>query len=125
MQSTSLTLLDRLCGPVPERSAWERFVELYTPLLGHWARQRGFTATDAEDLVQELFVRLLRRLPAYERREAGSFRGWLFYEVRTVAGQFRRARATRPLPTRSPASDLEEADELSDMEENEFRKHLV
>jgi RNA polymerase sigma-70 factor (ECF subfamily) len=38
MHSTPVSLLERLRRP-DERAAWERFVQLYTPLLCAWARR--------------------------------------------------------------------------------------
>jgi DNA-directed RNA polymerase specialized sigma24 family protein len=53
--STSATLLQRLRRP-SDQDAWLRFVELYTPLMQHWASRRLGLA-DANDLVQGLGCR--------------------------------------------------------------------
>src|SRR5438093_11617398 len=80
MNTTPVSLLERLHQP-NEQQAWEQFVELYTPLLYHWARRTGAQPTDAADLVQELFLLLLRKLPEFTYDRQRSFRAWL----RTVA----------------------------------------
>jgi RNA polymerase sigma-70 factor (ECF subfamily) len=58
-------------------AAWDRFVELYTPLLFSWARRCGETEADAADLVQEVFVTLVQTLPTFEYDRSASFRGWI------------------------------------------------
>src|SRR5438445_6391414 len=55
--TTSTSLLGRLRQP-GERQAWQRFTELYTPLLYYWARRLGMQPSDAADLVQEVFALL-------------------------------------------------------------------
>jgi RNA polymerase sigma-70 factor, ECF subfamily len=76
MLPTPASLLQRLRAP-GERRAWDEFVELYTPLLFHWARRAGVQEADAADLVQDVFVVLVRKLPEFEYDPARGFRGWL------------------------------------------------
>ena len=54
MNTTSESLLFRLqSAPDGEldQNAWEKFVQLYTPLMFHWARKVGLQQSDAADLV--------------------------------------------------------------------------
>lgn len=76
MFATPASLLDRLRKP-EEATAWDRFVELYTPLLFHWARRLGLQATDCADLVQDVFLLLWRKLPEFQYDKARSFHAWL------------------------------------------------
>src|SRR5690242_15425848 len=76
MHSTSGSLLERLRQP-NEQEAWNRFADLYTPLLYYWLRRLGLAENDAADLVQEVFVVLLAKLPTFEYQKDGTFRGWL------------------------------------------------
>src|SRR5437868_2870673 len=55
---TSTNLLEQLRHPADAR-AWERFVDLYTPLLYGWACGQGLRDADAADLIQEVFVVLV------------------------------------------------------------------
>lgn len=58
----------------PEAFAW--LLEAYGPRLnGYFLRCCG-SAPDAEDLLQELFLRLIERIQAY--RHDGRFENWLF-----------------------------------------------
>ncbi len=76
MNSTSLSLLERLQKP-GDQVAWSRFVELYSPMLFSWACRAGLNATDAADLVQDVFTLLVQKLPGWKYDESQSFRGWL------------------------------------------------
>ena len=76
MNTTSHSLLQELRKP-EANDAWKRFVKLYTPVLFDWAARAGLQETDAADLVQEVFVILLEKLPEFEYDRTGSFRAWL------------------------------------------------
>ena len=76
MDSTSASLLMRLRSPGNEQ-AWDRFVELYTPLIYYWARRAGLQPQDASDLVQEVLALLVKKLPEFQYDQSKSFRGWL------------------------------------------------
>jgi RNA polymerase sigma-70 factor (ECF subfamily) len=124
MLTTSPTLLNQLRQP-NQPDAWDRFVHLYTPLLIVWARRQGFQETDAEDLAQEVLVRLLHLLPTYERGPGQSFRGWLARVTRNQCQDFRRRRATRALPAADGLSGVDDRTPGSDLEETEYRQRLV
>ena len=93
--ATPASLLERLREPEKNASDWARFVELYSPLLYHWARRLGLSQQDAGDLVQDVFVTLVRKLPdfAYDRNKG--FRGWLWT---VTLNKFREEHRRRKLP---------------------------
>ena len=76
MDSTSASLLVRL-QQSEDREAWSRFVELYGPLIFHWARGTGMQESDAADLTQDVMALLLRKLPEFRYDPQKSFRSWL------------------------------------------------
>ena len=103
-------------------------MRLYTPLLLAWAGRQGFHPADAEDLAQEVLVKLLRLLPEYRPRPGQSFRHWLFAVLRNQGTDFRRRRATRVLPGPAgleTAHDDTPADRVADLDEHEYRLRLV
>jgi DNA-directed RNA polymerase specialized sigma24 family protein len=53
MVETSATLLQRL-NDRSDSVAWQRRVDLYSPLINSWLRRHGVSASDAEDLTQEI-----------------------------------------------------------------------
>jgi RNA polymerase sigma-70 factor, ECF subfamily len=76
MESTSVRLLCRL--HTDEREiAWERFVELYTPLIYHWTLRAGLSRQDAAECVQDVLMLLVEKLPSFTYDPSKSFRGWL------------------------------------------------
>lgn len=90
MDTTPLTLLQRLKGP-QSAAAWDRFVSLYSPLLFAWCKRLGLKDEPAADLVQDVLLILVRRLPTFEHDGVHRFRGWL----RTVLVNCWRGRRQR------------------------------
>jgi RNA polymerase sigma-70 factor (ECF subfamily) len=61
-----------------EHGSWEQLVALYTPLVYRWCRQRQLPEVDAEDVGQEVFRAVFRKIGDFRRDQAGqSFRAWL------------------------------------------------
>ena len=124
MNSTSSSLLERLRQPNAEE-AWNRFVRLYTPLLFHWAHGVGLRRHDAADLVQEVLVLLVRKMPEFHYDRRRSFRSWL----RTVTlNKWREQRRRSPEVAPQGAEILGERaapDETALFEEAEYRRHVV
>jgi RNA polymerase sigma-70 factor (ECF subfamily) len=125
MDSTSPSLLLRLRQP-DQDAAWQRFVDLYAPLIFHWGRQQGLSAADAADLVQEVLAILVVKLPEFEYDPTRRFRGWLRTIAVNKARDFHRRESSRPLTGAeesiqtvavAPAVDL--------FDEAEYRSFLV
>jgi RNA polymerase sigma-70 factor (ECF subfamily) len=123
MQSTSASLLERLRGPTnPE--AWDRFVQLYTPMLYHWACRVGLQEADASDLVQEVLILLMRKLPVFEYDPRQSFRAWLLTVTQNKWREICRRR--QPLANEGPDTLAEvAAKETADIDEAEYREQLI
>lgn len=96
MNTTPVSLLVRLCQSRDD-DAWQRIVELYTPLLLYWGRRLGLQEADVADLVQEVFAVLVEALPRFESRQGERFRGWLW----TIT--INRHRERQRLQARQPA----------------------
>jgi RNA polymerase sigma-70 factor (ECF subfamily) len=98
-------------GPLPLRFA-EIFREHHSAVT-RWVRNLGISPADADDVVQEVFLVVHRRLPEF--RGPGTVRGWLFSITRRVCSNVRRGRARaharlqkseRPSPPRAPDEAL-------------------
>ena len=76
MSTDQASLLQRLQTRT-DHEAWERFAELYAPLLYFWACRLHLQAEDAADLVQEVFLALLQKMPEFRLEQHRSFRAWL------------------------------------------------
>ena len=73
-----------------DRPAWDRFVEIYGPLIFAYGRRHGFQDADASDLVQEVLSVVASSAARFAYDPArGSFRGWLLTitrnQVRRIA----------------------------------------
>jgi RNA polymerase sigma-70 factor, ECF subfamily len=91
---TSLSLLDGLKVHHPD--AWRRLTQLYGPLVYGWCRRRGLQASDAEDVVQEVFLTVARRIGDFRHDQPGAtFRGWLWTITRFKLGDWIRRQDTR------------------------------
>jgi RNA polymerase sigma-70 factor (ECF subfamily) len=122
MHKTPPSLLEQLRQP-GNPAAWERFVELYTPLLHSWARRLGAQPADAENLVQEVFVTLLKELPRFNYQPGKRFRGWLW----TVTANKYREHLRLPALAQVPegAEEAAATAESEGIEEAEYRRYLV
>jgi RNA polymerase sigma-70 factor (ECF subfamily) len=124
MDTTSITLLEQL-RVQPDDAAWNRLVQLYTPLLFSWAQKAGLQAHDAADLVQDVFTVLLQTLPTFHYDPKGRFRGWL----KTITCNKLRDRKRRAaLAQQQPLEQCPEpalADTAEELWEREYHKELT
>lgn len=126
MDSTPRSLLQQLRQPDQPR-AWEQFVDLYTPLLLLWARRLGLQSDDAADLVQDVFVVLVKKLPEFQYdAEKKNFRGWL----RTICfnkwrDRHRQRAAHVQQADEATLDDVPAPDEAEQFWQREHDAHLV
>src|SRR5579871_3562178 len=74
---TSPTLLGRLRQEPRDQASWEQFVGRYHPKLCDWCRRWGLQDADAQEVSQQVLVRLSRLLRSFVYDPSRSFRGWL------------------------------------------------
>jgi RNA polymerase sigma-70 factor (ECF subfamily) len=71
-------------------AAWTQFVDVYGPLVYHYARRRGLQDADAADLTQEVLRSVAQAMRRFHYdRARGNFRGWLFTATRHELARFR------------------------------------
>jgi RNA polymerase sigma-70 factor (ECF subfamily) len=77
--STHASLLLALQNPEKKDDAWAMFDALYRGVVFGWIRRQGLQEHDAEDLTQEVLMKLLfRELPRFiYDPNRGKFRSWL------------------------------------------------
>ncbi len=73
---TRLTLLASVKSP-ENREAWEEFVVMYRPVIYRMARRRGMQDADAQDVVQDILIRVSAAIERYESQPGVRFRHWL------------------------------------------------
>lgn len=74
--NTQATLLEAIRSP-ENRRAWEEFIAIYRPAVYRMARRRGLQDADAQDVTQEIFVRIAGAVGQYEQQPGTKFRHWL------------------------------------------------
>lgn len=90
---TSVSLLERIRHR--DGDAWERFVELYCPLVYDACRRCHVQPADADDIAQEVLQSVARSIGGFQKQNAtDTFRGWLYRIVQNkVRDHFRKGAA--------------------------------
>jgi RNA polymerase sigma-70 factor (ECF subfamily) len=74
---TSITLLARLRHAPADQMAWSQFVQRYGPKIYGWCRHWGLQESDAEDVTQDVLLKLAEKMRTFTYDASGSFRAWL------------------------------------------------
>jgi RNA polymerase sigma-70 factor (ECF subfamily) len=77
LPTTRVTLLARLRDGPADQGAWDELVERYGRHIYRWCRQWKLQEADAEDVTQDVLLKLAQKLPAFAYDPSRSFRGWL------------------------------------------------
>jgi RNA polymerase sigma-70 factor (ECF subfamily) len=97
--STHVSLLCDLRRDSRRDEAWAAFHARYRDVIFGWCLRRGLAADAAEDLTQDVLLKLFRQLPGYLHDPArGQFRGWLKTVVNNILTDFWRQQRRRPEP---------------------------
>ncbi len=83
-------------------SAFTTLVTRYQPAVFRWALVFASDPDEAEDIAQEVFVRMHRQLSQY--RSDGSLEAWLYSITRRAANQMRRTSKRRSRLALSPGA---------------------
>jgi RNA polymerase sigma-70 factor (ECF subfamily) len=101
LPTTRVTLLARLRQDPTDQAAWGVFVERYGRHIYRWCRQWQLQDADAEDVTQDILVKLAQKLRAFAYDPSRSFRGWL----KTLAHHAWRDFVDSPRRARAAAGD--------------------
>ena len=77
LPKTRVTLLTQLRQFPSDQDGWEEFVEHYGRHIYRWCRQWKLQDADAEDVTQNILVKLAQKLRVFAYDPSRSFRGWL------------------------------------------------
>jgi RNA polymerase sigma-70 factor (ECF subfamily) len=77
MPTTRVALLARLRQDPTDQDAWDVFVERYGRHIYRWCRQWKLQDADAEDVTQDILVKLAQKLRTFAYDPSRSFRNWL------------------------------------------------
>lgn len=123
--STSSSLLRQVQRNAPQ--AWDRFAALYVPLVYAWTQCLGLQPHDAADVCQNVFVSVMRGLPAFRLEAAGGgLRAWLRTITKHAVIDWHRKQGREPPAQQLLAwDDLAEASSQSHSAEDIGRNLLV
>src|SRR5271170_1800500 len=114
---TSLTLLERLQKNPDDPQAWKLFVERYQPRIRRWCLTWGLQDSDADDVAQDVLVKLFAALRKFQYDPTRSFRAWLKTVTQHVWIDFVRARKRAPVQTSEQIDSIaDSAEAQSDLE---------
>ncbi|MEM1225304.1 MAG: sigma-70 family RNA polymerase sigma factor [Planctomycetota bacterium] len=88
---TRVSLLGRIRDDPHDQVAWREFVDLYGPRVYQWCTRRGLSHDDAQDVTQNVLVKLSRHLKDFRYDRSGSFRGWLHTVTTNVFNDYLRS----------------------------------
>jgi len=133
---TRQSLLSRL-RDWQDQTGWREFFDTYWRLIYNVARKSGLADTEAQDVVQDTFIYLARRMPNFHYDPVrGSFKSWLRVVTRSrISVHRRRAAAEQPLLREPLAGHGDEsaweeipdpaADPLDEVWQREWEENLV
>jgi RNA polymerase sigma factor (sigma-70 family) len=77
LPTTRITLLTLLRNDPSDQAGWDEFVERYGRHIYRWCRQWRLQDADAEDVTQDILLKLTQKLRGFAYDPSRSFRGWL------------------------------------------------
>ena len=117
---TSVTLLARLRQAPADQAAWAEFVERYGRKIYGWCRQWDLQEADAQDVTQDLLLKLAGKMRDFVYDPTRSFRGWLKTLARHAWSDFWDSRKRVHAAGGSEVLDLLQGVEAPE----DFVKHL-
>ena len=70
------------------QDGWERFVKRYARRIRRWCAMRLYRDEEAEDLLQEIWLKLHQNLETFDYRKTSRFRNWLSHVKMSVWADF-------------------------------------
>jgi RNA polymerase sigma factor (sigma-70 family) len=88
---TRVSVIVGVCRQDPER--WREFDAIYRPILLAYLNKRGLNDFEANDVVQDTFVKLLGKIQTYDRTKC-RFQTWIFRVTHNTLVDHARRRAS-------------------------------
>ncbi|MBX9581916.1 MAG: sigma-70 family RNA polymerase sigma factor [Gemmataceae bacterium] len=127
---TSPSLLARLGGSVTDAAAWDEFVRRYGVRVLGWCRHWGLQPADAEDVCQDVLLKVARQMRTFRYEPGKSFRGWLKTVARSawcdwLEARRRMAQGSGDSDVRAALESVAAQDDLVRRLEDEFDRELL
>jgi RNA polymerase sigma-70 factor (ECF subfamily) len=128
--TTRVTLLHRLNQDPTDQMSWAEFVRQYGPAIRGWLTHWGLQEADAQDVAQNVLLRLTAKLPQFTYDPSKSFRGWLktlthhaWHDFVTEAGY--RTRGSGDTSVLNQLNSVEAREDLAARIAETFDKELL
>ncbi len=127
---TRITLLGRLRRDPTNQAAWAEFVDHYGARIYAWCRKWGLQEADAQDVTQNVLLKLARKMGEFTYDPSRSFRAWLKTLTHHAWSDFLESRA-RPGRGSGDSQALDALNSLAAREdlvrqlEEEFDRELL
>ena len=127
---TRVSVILGVCRQDPYRG---EFDAIYRPILATYLRIRGSSDSDANDVTQDVFVKLIRKIHTYDRTRC-KFRSWLFNVAHNTVIDHARRRASYQKALHgwvvhalqaTPSDSLEMAKGFADIHRRKFVEHAL
>ncbi|OWK43177.1 RNA polymerase sigma factor [Fimbriiglobus ruber] len=128
---TSVTLLARLGGASADAPAWGEFLRRYGPQVLGWCRHFRLQDADAEDVAQDVLLRVSKQMKSFRYDPGRSFRGWLKTVTRAAWADWLEARrrgfvgGSGDTAARAALESVAARDDLVSRLEAEFDRELL
>jgi RNA polymerase sigma-70 factor (ECF subfamily) len=93
---TSLTLIERVQRFPADPDAWDEFVRRYQPMIRAWCLKWGLQSSDADDVAQDVLLKLLGVMQRFQYDPSRSFSGWLKVVTQNTWNDFCNDRRREP-----------------------------
>jgi RNA polymerase sigma-70 factor (ECF subfamily) len=128
--TTSVTLLGRLSHDPTDQGAWSDFVARYGPKILRWCRRWRLQEADAQDVAQDVLLKLHGRMATFAYDASGSFRAWLKTLAHhawcdLVAERRRAGIGTGETAMAAFLNNVAAGDDLAGDLQEEFRRELL
>jgi RNA polymerase sigma factor (sigma-70 family) len=127
---THVSLLGRLRRDPTNQAYWAEFVDHYGPKIYAWCRRWGLQEADAQDVTQNVLLKLADKMRTFSYDAGKSFRGWLRTLTHHAWSDYLESRA-RPgqgsgdSQVADMLNSVEARDELVRQLESEFDRELL
>lgn len=102
-----------------DQQAWFEFIDFYQKFIFHILHKMNFNTQDADDLAQEILLKLWRKLDSYDKQKS-KFRTWLKQVIRNTALDYLRQVKRKPRFIELEAEYLELQDYVNAMSDSQF-----
>ena len=118
------------CARPTDQAAWSEFVARYGPKILCWCHGWGLQESDAQDVTQNVLLKLNRSMSTFVYDPSGSFRAWLktlaHHAWRDLVAEQRRAGVAAGNGQMARfLENLQAGDDLVEQLEQEFRRELM